>query len=216
MKYMYAALLALGVLNTGLVQAKVEYEKKPHVIKKKSVYKKTSKPEAKPAHAKSSHTQSYRKKPQHKTPVYKNVTKRASTSNATAAAAPVAATAAATVPATTNKATDETAYQKFTNWLGFGAGAGATTATTAAAKQALIGHHRAAGYHTGPRKEKWNHKFESYWGNRGFEEGVNQYGHWVFGSYRPDWWEKNYPIYWKDVVGPLYRKSAEYQKTLGK
>ncbi|CAN5144093.1 hypothetical protein BH09DEP1_BH09DEP1_1370 [soil metagenome] len=206
MKYMYAALLAMGLLSTGLVQAKVEEVKKTHIIRKKpSVYKKTSKPAAKPAKV-----QSHRKKAQPKRSVYKNVTKRA----VNPTPAPIAATKS--TPTTTPVAAPqvpESNYQKLGSWLGLGTGAAASTAV---AKSAVAGHHRAAGYHTGPRKEKWNHKFESYWGNKGFSEGVNSYGHWVFGSYRPDWWQKNYPVYWKDVVGPLYRHSAEYQKTLGK
>lgn len=207
MKYMLAALLALGALSTGIAHAKAEEVKKTHVIKKKpSVYKKTSKPAAKPAKV-----QSYRKKAQPKKTVYKNVTKRAV--NPTEVKEPAVAAPQATQPVATPKTTEETAYQKVTNWLGLGTG---TAATTAAAKAAAIGHHRDPVHHTGPRKEKWNHRFESYWGNRGFEEGVNPNGHWVFGSYRPNWWEKNYPVYWKDVVGPLYRKSAEYQKTLSK
>lgn len=201
MKYMLAALLALGVLSTGIVHAKTEEVKKAHIIKKKkpSVYKKTSKPAARPAKV-----QSHRKKAKPKKSVYKNVTKRAVNPAAADIKQPVAASKVAE-PVATPKTTEPTAYQRLTNWLS------GTTPTTAAAKQALIGHHRAAGYHTGPRKEKWNHRFESWWSKRGFEEGVNANGHWVFGSYRPAWWQKNYPIYWKDVVGPLYRKSAEYQ-----
>jgi len=208
MKYMFAALIGLGLLTTGFAQAETSEVKRTHIIKKKkpSVYKKTSKPAAKPAKIRS-----HRKKAQPKKSVYKNVTKRAVNPSETSAA--VTEPAAANTPVATTRTTEPTAYQKFENWLGLGTGAAATTAAAATAR---VGHHRAAGYHTGPRKEKWNHKFESYWGNRGFEEGVNPNGHWVFGSYRPNWWEKNYPVYWKDVVGPLYRKSAEYQKTLGK
>ena len=208
MKYMFVALIGLGLLSTGFASAKTEETKKTHIIKKKkpSVYKRTSKPAAKPAKI-----ESHRKKAQPKKSVYKNVTKRAVNPAETSAVTHPAAVTS-TAPVATPKTTEPTAYQKIENWLGIGTGAAAATAATTSA----VGHHRAAGYHTGPRKEKWNHKFESYWGHRGFEEGVNQNGHWVFGSYRPNWWEKNYPVYWKDVVGPLYRKSAEYQKTLNK
>lgn len=200
MKYMLAALLALGVVSTGIVQAQ---ERRTHIIKKKkpSVYKKTSKPAAR-----SAKVQSHRKKAQPKKTIYKNVTKRAVHPEAAEIQRPVAAKV--TQPVATPKTTEPTAYQKLEGWLGLGTGAAAATAAT---KAATVDHHRVAGHHTGPRKEKWNHRFESYWGHRGFEEGVNQNGHWVFGSYRPNWWEENYPIYWKDVVGPLYRKSAEYQ-----
>lgn len=215
MKYMFAALVGLGLLSTGFAQAKTEETKKTQIIHKKhSPYKKTSKPHAKPAKV-----QSHRMKAKPKTQVYKNVTKRAVNPAATTAATAVAPVAAAPLAASTNtaattKTTEPTAYQKFENFFGLGTDAAATTAAATAAS--VGGHHRAAGYHTGPRKEKWNHKFESYWGNRGFEVGVNPNGHWVFGSFRPKFWEENYPVYWKDVVGPLYRESDEYKKTLSK
>ena len=111
-------------------------------------------------------------------------------------------------PVATAKANEPTMMEKAAGLLGFGAAG--TAATAAAATQT------GAGYHTGPRKEQWHHNFGPGAENQGFVEGINEHGHWVFAGYRPDWWEKNYPIYWKDVVRPLYHKSAEYQKTLGK
>jgi hypothetical protein len=102
--------------------------------------------------------------------------------------------------------TEPTMMEKAAGWLGLG------TAGTAAAK--AVSTHREAGYHIGPRG--WHHNFGPGWADKGWIEGTNEHGHWVFAGYRPDWWQENYPAYWKDVVGPLYRKSAEYQKTGGK
>ena len=96
---------------------------------------------------------------------------------------------------------------KIAGWLGLGA---AGTAAT----QAAVSHHRAAGYHVGPRG--WHDNFPPAWGDKGWVEGTNEHGNWVFAGHRPAWWQEHYATYWKDVVGPLYRKSAEHQKTLGK
>lgn len=198
MKYMLAALLALGVLCTGVVQAKVEDTKKTHIIKKKSVYKKTAKPKAKPAQVQ---TKSHRKKAQPKKSVYKNVTKRAeSPAKAKEVAAPKV-----TEPITTPKTTEETAYQKLTNWLGVGAGAGAS----AAAKQALIGHHRVAGYRIGPRD--WHHNFPKWWANRGWT-AADVDGVWYFAGYPIEWWATHYPTYFKDAIREEYAKTHTEKK----
>lgn len=195
MKYIYIALLAMGFLSsTALMQAKVEDTKKTHVIKKKSVYKRAAKPKAKPAKVQ---TKSHRiSKP--KKSVYKNVTKRAEKPAVTKEVA----TPKAMEPISAPKTTEETAYQKLTNWLGVGAGAG----TTAAAKQALIGHHRAAGYHIGPRD--WHHNFPSWWANRGWT-AADVDGVWYFGGHPIEWWasKPEYESYYKNVIRPEYLKA---------
>lgn len=195
MKYMLAALLALGVLSTGIVHAKTEEVKKTHIIrnKKPSVYKKTNKPKAKPAKI---HAKSHRLKAKPKKTVYKNVTKKAVNP---ATVKPEAAKISQ--PVATPKATDETTYHKLTNWLGIGAGAGTTSAV---AKQALINHHRTAGYRVGPRD--WHHNFPKWWANRGWT-AANVEGVWYFGGYPIEWWATHYPTYYKDAVREEYAKT---------
>lgn len=107
---------------------------------------------------------------------------------------------------TTAKKYDSITAEKIAGWLGLGA--------TGAAATKAVSHKKYSGYHIGPRG--WHHNFGPGWGDRGWVEGYNEHGHWVFAGYRPEWWQTNYPVYWKDVVGPLYRKTNEYRKTVGK
>lgn len=199
MKYILAALLAFGVLSTGIVHAKTEEVKKAQIIRKKkpSVYKKTTKPKAKPAKVQA---KSHRRKAKPKKTVYKNVTKKAVSP---ASVKPEAAKIAqpATTPVATPKAADESAYQKLTNWLGIGAGAGATSV---AAKQALVNHHRTAGYRIGPRD--WHHNFPKWWANRGWT-AADVDGVWYFAGYPIEWWATHYPTYYKDAVREEYAKT---------
>lgn len=199
MKYMLVALFAVGLLGSGFAHAKVEDTKKTHVIKKKSVYKKTAKPHAKSTKIQAKKAQSHKIKPKPKKQVYKNVTKRA----VNPAEKPAVATPKATEPVATPKTTEETAYQKFTKWIGLGAGAGTSAA---AAKQALIGHHRAAGYHIGPRD--WHHNFPSWWANRGWTS-ADVDGVWYFGGHPIEWWasKPEYASYYKNVIRPTFLKA---------
>ncbi|GMU18818.1 MAG: hypothetical protein AMXMBFR12_00100 [Candidatus Babeliales bacterium] len=193
MKYMYAALLSLGLLATGLAQAKAEETKKTHVIKKKST-KKAAKPKARAAKVQPK-TRKLKAKP--KKQVYKNV-KPARKPAEIKESVPTKTAE----PISTPKTTEETAYQKFTNWLGLGTGAGT------AAKQALVGHHRAAGYHIGPRD--WHDNFPDWWVKQGrgwTSADVN--GTWYFGGHPYEWWENKalkgeYDSYFKNVIRPTY------------
>ncbi len=103
--------------------------------------------------------------------------------------------------ATTTK-TEPTWFQKAERLVGLGAAGAAATKAVAT--------HREAGYHRGP--QGWHHSFGPGWGDKGFVEGVNEHGHWVFAGYRPMWWATNYPTYYKDVIHPLYKKSSLYAK----
>lgn len=196
---MYAALLALGMLSTGFGHA--ADTEKAHVIKKKSVYKKAHKTAPKKTAAKK---KSYRINHKSSKHPYKNVTKRAVNPAATTAAtAPIAATATQT-PVAASKTTEPTAYQKLGNWLGLGAGVG----TTAAAKEALIGHHRVAGYHIGPRD--WHHNFPEWWVKQGRGwTAADVDGVWYFGGHPIEWWasKPEYESYYKNVIRPEYLKA---------
>ena len=81
-------------------------------------------------------------------------------------------TAKTTAAATAPRAGEKSTASRIGEWLGYGAAG--TAATTAAA-----GHHRAAGYHIGPRG--WHNKFPSWWANRGWiADEVS--GVWYFGG----------------------------------
>lgn len=193
MKYMYAALLTLGMLSAGYTHAAKEEVTKAHVIKKKSAYKKTAKPA--PKTAKKTAPKSYRIKPKQKKPAYKNVTKRAvNPAETTKIAQPQA-------PVATPKTTEATAYQKLGSWLGLGAGAGTATA-------ALASHHRAAGYHIGPRD--WHHNFPEWWVKQGRGwTAADVDGVWYFGGHPIEWWasKPEYTSYYKNVIRPEYLKA---------
>ncbi len=176
---------------------KIEAKKQTHA--KRATPKSTTKDRYGKAHG--SYTKMEMKK--HEKGLSKPTTKPAKVSSKAAGyKAETPATAAAA------KKAEPSAMGKAAEWLGLGAAGAAATKAVAT--------HGEVGHHTGPRKEKWVDNFGPGAENKGFVEGVNEHGHWVFAGYRPDWWEKKYPVYWKDVVGPLYRKTAEYQKTLRK
>lgn len=191
MKYTYLV-IALGLLaGSNFIQAKVETKKtyKSQVIHKKE--KSHKKPEAKPAKAQKSRRISHTPKKS----AYKNVTKKAETP--AEKVAPVVATAAATKPAPV--AAEPSTLQKVENWF-------TGTPSKATAAKGFLGHHRAAGYHIGPRD--WHHNFPSWWAERGWTS-ADVDGVWYFGGHPIEWWasKPEYASYYKNVIHPEYRKA---------
>lgn len=210
MKYLLYS-LALALLSSGGLYAatttkKVEPKttKYKKITPKKQTYakKETVRSSAKDRYGKQSG--SYRKMDakKHEKGLSKPTTKKAAATDRAVASA--AKDRPSTLATTTNQ-TQPSMLQRAERWLGLGAAGAAATKAAG---------YKTAGYHTGPQKERalWESKFGKGWGPKEFVEGTNEFGHWTFAKHRPDWWEKNFPIYWKDVVGPLYRKTTEYQQ----
>lgn len=200
MKFIRYALVLALLSSGGLFAApaqpakaakstKIETKKKTHAYAKKD----TAKTAVKDRQSKSTAAHKKMATKEHKTGLHKPVTKTAAVKGVAKDRPAVAATKS-----------EPTWFQKAEKFVGLGtAGAAATKA---------VSMHKQAGYHTGPRAEKWIHHFGP--GAKGFVEGTNEYGHWVFAGYRPDWWKTNYPIYYKDVVFPLYKQTSEYKKSV--
>jgi hypothetical protein len=71
-----------------------------------------------------------------------------------------------------------------------------TTGAGAAAATAAKSYGKETHKHYGPHN--WHHNFPATW-DKGFTWG-NLGGHRVFAGYAPEWWETNYPEYYKNVV----------------
>lgn len=216
MKFLQLSLLLVGLMTTGGLLAATptvttktakaraaEYAKKhkQNVIKNKK--QTPAKKETPKAAALDRATQAKKGKWQKLEPKQHIKGSRKPVVKSTAKDRPAVATTAPTA-----KAPESTVTDKVIDWLGWGA---AGTAATKAYTQ-----RKTAGYHIGPRN--WHHNFGAGWGDRGWVEGTNEHGHWVFAGYRPDWWrdQPEYSSYYHNVILPLYRKTTEYHRTVGK
>lgn len=111
-------------------------------------------------------------------------------------------TAKTTAAATAPRAGEKSTTSRIGEWLGYGAAGTAATAATSAAASTHVVKHR------GPADFFEHHRFPNGW-TQGWTSAVVK-GEWVFAGHNLDWWKKNYPAYYKDVVRP------EYTKTQGK
>lgn len=101
------------------------------------------------------------------------------------------------IPAAPRKSTEHESMATTANrWLN------RATETSAAA-------HMAAGstvHHRGPEGFFERHNFPGGW--EGGFVGRSSGNQWIFAGYPLEWWQQNYPTYYRDVVRPEYTKAG--------